>query len=55
MRGKPLPAPGAVMFIGEYPDIPPEVIDSLRAETAAQPVVREIDWRQALEMWGGET
>lgn len=42
------------MFIGEYPDIPPEIIEVLRANIAyrAPAVVDEIDWDQALKMWG---
>lgn len=40
------------MFIGEYPDIPPDVIESLRANSVVRhSAVQEIDWDQALKMW----
>ena len=43
----------AAMFIGEYPDIPPDVIESLRANSVVHhPPVQEMDWDQALKMWG---
>ena len=42
----------AAMFIGEYPEIPPDIIEVLRANTAYRvPAVQEIDWDRALKMW----
>lgn len=43
---------GAV-FIGEYPDIPPDIIEALKTTTASRLGAQEIDWDQALKMWGG--